>query len=115
MVGTSANLHGENTYHILEQDEALNKLKDHIDLFIYDRLNLGLRPIFKHLTSTTMIDLIGERAKVVRWGSLHPHSFKNIFSDLIFEPQKLKIYQGREELYHLWLKKLPLPKGFLKS
>ncbi len=106
MVGTSANIHGEDTYHILEQDLALEKLKDHVDLFIYDDQSPNSLPFFKHLTSVTMIDLTGQKPKVIRWGSLHPSRFKKIFPNLIFEPRKLKHYKGREKLAHLFLKKL---------
>lgn len=79
MVGTSANLHGEDTYHALEQDEALDKLKDHIDIFVYDQSKIGFFPVLKNLTSVTMIDLTGERPTVIRWGSIHPSRFKKIF------------------------------------
>lgn len=106
MVGTSANLHGEDTYHIGEQEEALDKLKDKVDLFVYDRTRFGFFPFFKHMTSTTMIDLTGERARVLRWGSIHPSRFKRIFPDLVFRPHKLKKYRGRERLHHLLLRKL---------
>ncbi len=105
MVGTSANLHGDDTYHILEQDKALEKLKDHVDYFIYDNLKLGFLP-FKHFTSATMIDLTGEKPEVIRWGNLHPYRFKKIFSNLIFEPGKLKHYKGRERQHHLIPKNL---------
>lgn len=106
MVGTSANLHGDDTYHIEEQDEALNKLKDVVDLFVYEKTKKRILPFLKHLTSTTMIDLTGERARVLRWGSVHPQRFKIVFPDLIFEPGKLKKYSGRERLHHLLLRKL---------
>lgn len=106
MVGTSANIHGEDTYHIMEQDMAIDKLKNHVDLFIYDKLTLGTLPLFKHMTSTTIIDLTGSQPRVVRWGSIHPRRFKKIFPGLIFESNNLKHYKGRERLYHVFLKKL---------
>lgn len=106
MVGTSANLHGEETYHIGEQDEALDKLKDQVDLFVRDPLKIGFFPFFKHRTSTTIIDLTGSRARVLRWGSIHPSRFKKIFPDLFFEPRNLKKYKGRERLHHLLLKRI---------
>lgn len=106
MVGTSANLHGEETYHLGEQDEALDKLKDQVDLFVRDPLKTGFFPLFKHRTSTTIIDLTGSRARVLRWGSIHPSRFKKIFPDLVFEPRSLKKYQGRERLHHLLLKRI---------
>ena len=106
MVGTSANLHGEDTYHILQQEEALSKLRNHIDVFVYDNLKIGRFPFFKHFTSTTIIDLTGSKPEAVRWGNIHPNRFKAIFPDLIFEPKKLKAYQGREKLYHVLLKNI---------
>lgn len=105
MVGTSANISGDDTYHILEQDKALLKLSPYVDVFIYDRLNFDVNPIFRNLTSTTMIDLTGDRAEVVRWGSVHPQRFRKIFHDLIFEPKKLKKHKGRERLHHVYLRK----------
>ncbi len=109
MVGTSANLHGEDTYNIKQQEEALSKLKDHVDVFVYDGAKLGIFPLFKHLTSTTMIDLTSSIPKVVRWGNIHPSRFRSIFPDLIFEPKKLKAYHGRERMYHVLLKKIGSP------
>lgn len=106
MVGTSANLHGEETYHLGEQDEALSKLRDKVDLFVYDPLKIGFWPLFKHRTSTTIIDLTGEKPRVLRWGSIHPSRFKKIFPDLVFEPRSLKKYKGRERLHHLLLKRI---------
>lgn len=106
MVGTSANLHGEDTYNILQQEEALSKLRNHIDVFVYDNQKIGVFPLFKHLTSTTMIDLTGNKPKVVRWGNIYPSRFKPIFPDLIFEPKKLKVYHGRERLHHVLLKNI---------
>jgi len=50
MVGTSANLHGDETYHVKQQDEALAKLRSHVDVFAYDTVRLGALPLFKHLT-----------------------------------------------------------------
>lgn len=106
MVGTSANLSGEGTYHILEQNKAIEKLKNHVDLFVYDELKIGIFPIFKHMTSTTMIDLTDEKAQVVRWGSIYPNRFKKIFPDLSFDPKRVKYYEGRERLHHVVLKRL---------
>ncbi len=106
MVGTSANIHGEDTYHIMEQDMAIDKLKNHVDLFIWDKLKIGIFPFFKHLTSSTIIDLTGYKPKVVRWGSIHPRRFKKIFPTLIFESNNLKHYKGRERLYHVFFKNL---------
>lgn len=106
MVGTSANLHGEETYHIGQQDEALDKLKDKVDLFVYEKKRKERPPFFQHFTSTTMIDLTGDRARVLRWGSIHPSRFKRIFPDLVFEHRSLKKYKGRERLHHLLLKRI---------
>lgn len=105
MVGTSANIHGEDTYHILQQETALEKLKNHVDLFVFDKLKIGINPFFRHLTSTTMIDLTGEKPVVLRWGSLHPSRFFEIFPDLIFQPKRLKKYKGREGSHHVYAKK----------
>ena len=115
MVGTSANLHGEDTYHILQQEEALSKLRNHVDVFVYDKQKIGIFPIFKHLTSTTMIDLTGAQPRVIRWGNIHPLRFKKIFPLIIFEPRKLKHYKGRERLYHVLLKKLAFPLKLFKN
>lgn len=109
MVGTSANLHGDDTYHALQQNEALERLKDHVDIFVYDKAKIGVTPIFKHLTSGTMIDLTGDRARVVRWGNIHPDRFKKIFPDLIFEPKKLKHYKGKEKKYHVFIEEIFKP------
>lgn len=106
MVGTSANLEGDDTYHVLEQKEAYRKLKKHVDVFVYDKLKFGLFPLFKHLTSTTMLDLSINPPEVIRWGSVHPQRFKRIFPDLIFNPKRLKHYRGRERLHHLFLKSI---------
>lgn len=115
MVGTSANLHGEETYHALEQDEAFDKLKDHVDVFVYDQTKIGRFPLIKHLTSTTMIDLTGDIPEVVRWGNVYPGRFKSILGDMIFEPKKLKKYKNREGWHHLLFKKIIPIKGLLSS
>jgi tRNA A37 threonylcarbamoyladenosine synthetase subunit TsaC/SUA5/YrdC len=112
MVGTSANLHGEDTYHILQQNEALGKLKEHIDVFVYDKLKIGFFPLFKHLTSTTMIDLTEEEPVVIRWGNIYPPRFKKVFPKLKFKPKELKHYSGREKLQHVVLKKIFSSLGF---
>lgn len=106
MVGTSANIHGEDTYHILQQGTALEKLKNHVDLFVFDKLKMGINPFFRHLTSTTMIDLTDEKPAVIRWGSLHPSRFTEIFPDLVFDPKNLKKYKGQERNYHVLAKKV---------
>jgi tRNA A37 threonylcarbamoyladenosine synthetase subunit TsaC/SUA5/YrdC len=106
LVGTSANLHGEDTYHILQQDEALSKLKSHIDVFVYDNLKIGFFPLFRHLTSTTMIDLTEKEPKVIRWGNVYPSRFKKVFPNLKFNSRELKNYSGKERLHHVVLKGL---------
>lgn len=106
MVGTSANLTGDDTYHVMQQSEALEKLGPHVDIFVYDRVRIDTLPILRNLTSTTILDLTEERAEVLRWGSIHPERFRKMFDDLIFEPDKLKKYQGRERLHHVLLRRL---------
>jgi len=115
MVGTSANLHGDETYHVKQQDEALAKLRSHVDVFAYDTGRLGALPLFKHLTSTTMIDLTKPRATVLRWGNVHPGRFRAVFPDLVFNIHEVKRHPGREHLYHVILKRLLPMKGLLTS
>lgn len=116
MVGTSANITGEDTYHIFQQDEALGKLGKCVDLFVCDNISrYGRFPLFRHLTSTTMIDLTGDRPKVTRWGNVYPGHFKEIFPDLVFQPGKLNKYKGRESALQFQLERLiPIP-GLLKT
>lgn len=115
MVGTSANLRGEDTYHFFQQDEALAKMRKKVDLFVYDQTKIGTFPIFKHLTSTTMIDLTGEKPEVIRWGNIYPGRFRQVFPELIFDSSKLKKYRGRESFYHYILTNIFPFKGFLRT
>jgi tRNA A37 threonylcarbamoyladenosine synthetase subunit TsaC/SUA5/YrdC len=115
MVGTSANLHGDETYHVLQQEEAVEKLSDHVDVFVRDTLRLGAFPLFKHLTSTTMIDLTGPRATVLRWGNIYPGRFRAVFPDLVFQRRNVKKHAPRERAAHVLLKKLFPMKGLLAT
>jgi tRNA A37 threonylcarbamoyladenosine synthetase subunit TsaC/SUA5/YrdC len=81
IAGTSANPSQKNVYSTFDQEEAYEFLKDKVDAFI--KLDvIGDTNEKMHLTSSTIIDLSGDRPIVRRWGNIHPRRFKNIFPDL---------------------------------
>lgn len=98
VAGTSANPSDVNTYSIFDQEVAYRKFKYKVDGFVKFK-KTPKRPKRKlFLTSSTVIDLTGDRAVATRWGNLHPRRFKDIFGDLVI-PRKIAKNKNAESTY----------------
>ncbi|SRR5258708_6070615 len=85
--GTSANRKGEDTYAIHQQEEAIADLKDVVDLFVgylkpkFKFKRLKFMPKFLHplhFSSSTYFDMTKYPPVLLREGSVHPWSFRNL-------------------------------------
>lgn len=83
LAGTSANPHGQSVYSVASQHQLYEELGLRVDGFVMFNRVPSRSPKVNAAASSTTIDLTGEQAKVMRWGSQHPLSFKKIFPDLI--------------------------------
>lgn len=83
LAGTSANTHKKRVYSVASQHQLYEELGLRVDGFVmFDKIP-SKSPRVNAAASSTTIDLTGEQAKVMRWGSQHPLSFRKIFPDLI--------------------------------
>lgn len=90
VAGTSANPSDNNVYSIFDQGTAYRRFKNKIDGFVKFKRKPKPPSIKMFLTSSTIIDLIGNYPVATRWGNLHPRRFKDIFPDLVISKNIIK-------------------------
>lgn len=91
---SSANRHDEEVYSVYQQHLAHADLGEEID-FVVMRENPDARFARKQMTSSTVIDLTGDKPIATRWGSRHVNYFAQ-YLEGIYIPPNVNILLGAE-------------------
>jgi tRNA A37 threonylcarbamoyladenosine synthetase subunit TsaC/SUA5/YrdC len=105
IAGTSANPSDNDTYSVYDQEIAFSNFGDKVDGFVKYPQTPTKSKKKMFLTSSTIIDLTGDRPMVIRWGNLHPKRFKDLFPDLII-PKDVKRNKNFESNLYYYLHRL---------